>query len=131
MISTRKLNGKMLPTDTPNWQPLIDLAGAYVDDFMWMFEVELEDGRRLHAYKHWWTRRYIHLTLDRRAFAYEYSGEFGSGGPSWYREVDPKQHLELVLPHDQRLIEYQQFLERARQDSNLWPCAPEAHALSS
>jgi hypothetical protein len=37
---------------------------------MWMFEVELSDRRRLHAYKHIDTRRYIHLAADGKAFAY-------------------------------------------------------------
>jgi len=88
----------MLRSDTPVWQPLLDLAP---DHFMWMFEVELEDGRKLHAYKHWWTRRYIHLTLGGRSFAYEYSGRYGSDDPGWYREVDPERQLELILPHGQ------------------------------
>ncbi len=121
----------MLDADEPVWQPLLDLASDHIDDFMWMFAVELEDGRRLEAYKHWWTRRYIHLALDGRAFAYEYSGRFGGGGPSWYREVDPTEHLERVLPKGQQLADYQRLLERARQDSNLRPLPPEGSALSS
>jgi hypothetical protein len=111
------------PSDTPVWEPLLDLAPDHIDDFMWMFEVELEDGQRLHAYKHWWTRRYIHLTLDGRTFVYE--------EPHHYRKADPVWILQLVLPSGQQLVHYHRFLERARQDSNLRPCAPEAHALSN
>ena len=98
---------------------------------MWMFEVELEDGRRVHAYKHWWTRRYLHLSLDGCAFAYIRPGCYSNEDPDWYREVEPEWLLKLVLPSGQQLANYQQFLERARQDSNLRPSAPEADALSS
>jgi hypothetical protein len=42
----------MLRGETPNWKPLLDLEPDHVDDFMWMFEVELDGGARIHAYKH-------------------------------------------------------------------------------
>lgn len=86
MTTTKRLRGEMLSSETSTWQPLLDLVG---EQFMWMFEVELEDGCRLHAYKHRWTRRYIHLTSDGRAFVYE--------EPDSYHEVDPYRMLELVL----------------------------------
>jgi hypothetical protein len=111
------------PADEPVWEPLLGFASNHVGDFMWMFEVELEDGRHLHAYKHWWTRGYIHLTPDGRTFVYE--------EPQYYREVDPIWILQLVLPSGEQLAHYHRFLERARQDSNLRPLAPEASALSS
>ena len=49
---------------------------------MWMFEVELEDGRKLHAYKHWWTRGYIHLTLDGRALPTNTPVSLEAAGPA-------------------------------------------------
>lgn len=58
----RPLAGQMLGTDTPIWEPLLELVPEHIDDFMWMFEVELEDGTKAQAYKHRWTRRYLHLT---------------------------------------------------------------------
>ncbi|MDX6590010.1 MAG: ribonuclease VapC [Solirubrobacterales bacterium] len=67
----------------------MDLAPEHVDDFMWMFEVELDRNHRIHAYKHYWTRRYIHLDHEGRAFAY--------CGDELYQEVDPLNHLDLVL----------------------------------
>jgi hypothetical protein len=42
MIPTKRLNGRMLSADAPTWQPLINLVGELVNDFIWMFEVELE-----------------------------------------------------------------------------------------
>ena len=42
----------------------LDAVGEEVcRDFMWMFEVELSNGKRLQAYKHADTRRYIHSPL--------------------------------------------------------------------
>lgn len=40
-----------------------------------MFEVELESGLRLHAYKHRETRRYLHLDKEGRAFVYIWRDE--------------------------------------------------------
>ncbi len=88
-MKTTEFHGDSIQGDTPNWQPLLELAPEHIDDFMWMFEVELVGGTRLHAYKHWETRRYLHLSLDGRAFVY--------CEPSSYREVDPGWLLDLVL----------------------------------
>ena len=71
----------------PDWQPLIDLLAS---EFMWMHAVPLDDGRTLHAYKHRWTRRYIHLTADGHAFEPE-------GAGAGYREADPFRVLYEAL----------------------------------
>lgn len=118
------------PSDEPKWQPLLDFAPDHIEDFMWMFAVELEDGRRLDAYKHWWTRRYLHLTEKGRAFVYERPDD-DLDDLGCYREANPIWLLQLVLPSGEQLVHYHRFSERARQDSNLRPCAPEAHALSN
>lgn len=70
----------------PEWQPLLNLLAG---DFMWMFAVDLEDGRRIHAYKHSRTRRYIHLDADSNAFVYTDAGR--------YRQFDARKLLEMVL----------------------------------
>lgn len=77
----------------PNWDPLLDLAPDEIGDFMWMFEVELESGLRLHAFKHIETRRYLHLDTEGRAFVYQ--------EPDLYREVEPERILRLVLERRQ------------------------------
>lgn len=70
-MPARKISGQMTQYETPNWDPLLKLLAEYlVADFMWMHEVELKDGTRLHAYKNRETRRYLHLSLDGRAFVY-------------------------------------------------------------
>jgi hypothetical protein len=58
-------------------------------EFMWMFEIATGGDRRLHAYKHAVTRRYLHLDSRSRAFAYV--------GEDRYRRVSLATALELVL----------------------------------
>jgi hypothetical protein len=79
--------GKGTRRDEPIWEPLLELAPEDIDDFMWMGEIELTDGARVQLYKHYWTRRYIHLDLGGRAFVY-LDGDR-------YEEVD----AEWLLPH--------------------------------
>ena len=55
--------------DEPNWQPLLDVAGERITGtFMWMHEEALEDGSRVHAYKHIETRDYLYLSASGDAF---------------------------------------------------------------
>jgi hypothetical protein len=75
--------------DNSNWAPLLELAPDDIGGFMWMFEAGLEDGTPLQAYKHRWTRRYLFLTADGRAF--------DEIRPGRYEEVEPRLLLEVVL----------------------------------
>ena len=86
----------MLDTDTPNWEPLLELAPDHIDDFMWMFEVELGNGDRVQAYKHCVTRRYLHLNSELYGFVY--------GDGSIYYEVYAEDLLDLVLARRSRSI---------------------------
>jgi hypothetical protein len=47
--------------------------------FMWMFEIELRNRTRLHAYKHRFSRCYLHLARDGRCFAFV--------GDGYYRQI--------------------------------------------
>jgi hypothetical protein len=67
---------------------------------MWMFEVELENGLRLHAYKHWETRRYLHLDHGGRAFVYIWNDDLTAEDDGHYEEVDPEWVLKLVLKEE-------------------------------
>ncbi|HEX8066483.1 MAG TPA: hypothetical protein VF520_08150 [Thermoleophilaceae bacterium] len=89
------LTGRTTQARDPDWQPLLDFAPECIDDFMWMFEVETECGLRLQAYKHRWTRGYLHLSHDGRAFVYVEDGR--DGDDALYREVDPLRLLTVVL----------------------------------
>lgn len=46
-----------------------------------MYRVDLEDGSVLEAYKHYWTRRYIHLDARGRAFFWLDRGLYEEGNP--------------------------------------------------
>jgi hypothetical protein len=85
----RTLRGGEMQGDQPNWEPLLELAPEEIDDFMWMFEVELEDGAMVQAYKHWWTRGYVHLDFGGRAFVFTED--------NLYEEVDAEELLAAVL----------------------------------
>ena len=84
------LTGTMVDAHNPDWEPLNTMATDDIrDTFMWMYAVELSDGRRLQAYKHYATRRYVHLDAERRAWAYTRSGH--------YMRVDIADALEQAL----------------------------------
>jgi hypothetical protein len=72
MGKARSLRGKATQGDMPDWTPLVGAVGQRAaGDFMWMFDVELANGRFLQAYKHIDTRRYVHLDGDCGAFVFE------------------------------------------------------------
>lgn len=105
----------MLRVEEPEWEPLLNFAADHVGDFMWMYAVELTDRTRLQAYKHYWTRDYLHLDDEGRAFIY--------AGKQRYEEVNPPWLLRLVLREE---------LERrysVRQ--NVWPEEPLIHFARS
>lgn len=71
------LTGHVSSYDDPEWGPLerflpLELCGP----FMWMDAWTLEDGRRLEAYKHSCTRRYLHLDENGDAWEYLDAGRF-------------------------------------------------------
>jgi hypothetical protein len=85
-----EIRGQATSCRDPNWEPLLRLAPEYVDEFMWMFAVDLEDGTRIHSYEHWETRRYVHLGEDGRAFYYR--------EPDLYCRIGAFHLLRLALP---------------------------------
>lgn len=82
--------GEITSWDEPVWEPLKTLLGIYVEDFMWMFAVKLEDGTRIHGFKHGHTRSYLYLSDDDRTFVYE--------EPNLYREVEAREIVNLAMP---------------------------------
>ncbi|HET9592085.1 MAG TPA: hypothetical protein VFP17_04145 [Solirubrobacterales bacterium] len=98
----------MLTAHEPEWEPLLNFAPDHVGDFMWMYGIQLTDGTRVQAYKHYWNRNYLHLDDEGRAFVYV--------GKQRYEEVNPPWLLHRVLEEE---------LERrysVRQ--NVWPEEP-------
>jgi len=98
----------MLSAGEPEWEPLLNFAPDHVGDFMWMFAVALTDGTRLEAYKHYWTRDYLHLDNEGRAFIY--------AGNDRYEEVNPPWLFTRILG-----VELE---ERYSVRQNVWPAHP-------
>jgi hypothetical protein len=69
-------DGDFINYEQPVWEPLLGLARIYVDEFMWMGEIELDNGTRLQAYKHYWTRRYLYLDGEGSAWFYREDGRY-------------------------------------------------------
>jgi len=90
MLSQQDIAGDFCNHDAPDWQPLYDIVGVQLADwFMWMCEVELSDGCRVHAYRHITTRQHFYLGDDGRAFEYALNCR--------YREIDRRQAIDLVF----------------------------------
>lgn len=105
----RKLRkGRILSAREPEWEPLLNFAPNHVGDFMWMGAIQLTDGTRLQAYKHYWTREYLHLDTEGRAFVY--------AGNDRYEEVNPPWLLTRILG-----VELE---ERYSVRQNVWPEEP-------
>lgn len=83
MPSRKAIRGRVLKVDAPEWEPLLSLAPDHVGDFMWMGTVELVDGTRLQMYKHYWTRDYLHLSEDGRAFVFVPKTRYEEVNPPW------------------------------------------------
>lgn len=105
----------MLRAEEPEWEPLLNFAPDHVVDFMWMYTVELTDRSRLQAYKHYWTRDYLHLDTEGRAFIY--------AGNDRYEEVNPPWLLRRILG-----VELE---ERYSVRQNVWPENPVIHFTRS
>jgi hypothetical protein len=101
--------GSITNWENPDWGPLLGLARIYVDEFMWMGEIELDNGTRLQAYKHFWTRRYIHLDGEGNAWFYREDGRY-------------EQLVTDLVEHFNRVVcwrypgQHQRDIEEARED---------------
>ncbi len=77
MKATAAIRGTVVEFERPQWEPLARIVGHdLVGWFMWMFEIELANESRLHAYKHVTTRRYMHVDATGRAFQYDAAGRY-------------------------------------------------------
>jgi hypothetical protein len=108
-VPRRKLKkGRLLSAREPEWEPLLNFAPDHVVDFMWMGAIQLTDGTRLQAYKHYWTRDYLHLDTEGRAFIY--------AGNDRYEEVNPPWLFTRILG-----VELE---DRYSVRQNVWPEEP-------
>lgn len=77
------IHGTARQYDRPYWAPLELLLGSdeLCAQFMWMFDVELDDGTVLNAYKHRYTRCYFHLDDAACTFYYARDSLYGTIRP--------------------------------------------------
>jgi hypothetical protein len=100
-VPQKPIRGRWLRVDAPEWEPLMSLAPDHVIDFMWMGTVKLVDGTRLQVYKHYWTRRYLHLAEDGRSFVFVPKTRYEEVNPPWLlmrvlgQELDPERRYSV------------------------------------
>ena len=98
MHRTDAIPGTPAQGDNPEWRPLVELLGPDLAGwFMWMYEIELFDASRVHAYKHVATRRYLHLAEDGRAFLYRADAR--------YREIHRQHAIAQAFTGWERLCQ--------------------------
>jgi hypothetical protein len=100
--SRNAIRGRILKVDAPEWEPLLNLAPDHVGDFMWMGTVQLTDGTRLQMYKHYWTRGYLHLSEDGRAFVFVPKTRYEEVNPPWLLMRVLRQRVDSGLRYSVR-----------------------------
>jgi len=73
--------------EEPVWEPLQAVVGSRCREFMFMGQIASESGM-IFSYKHIWTRRY--LDLDREGRAYRYTEE-------GYVSIDREEAIRYVF----------------------------------
>jgi hypothetical protein len=77
MAPQRASRGTVVQAEDPWWSSLEAILGTELAGwFMWMCEVRLDNGRRVDAYKHVTTRRYLHLSAAGSAYRYSVEGRY-------------------------------------------------------
>ena len=91
----KKLRGDTVLPDEPNWDPLERAVAQWLPgQFMAMHEVRITNGRRLCAYKHIDTRRYLHLDAELNAYRY---GHDNRSHRAFYDPISLDEAFALVL----------------------------------
>lgn len=89
--------------DDPSWDVLYAALRpeTLADFFTWMGDVELEDGTRVHVYRHTESRSFLHVTGDGRALIYV-------GGEDRYRFVPIADAvLNAFVPRRDPVVEFE------------------------
>lgn len=116
----------MIQFDEPDWEPLLNVVEQdVVGDFMWMCEVELADGTRIHCYKHRWNRQSLHLSARGEAFYFVWTADdddYDPDEPSRYQPVRLSFMLRQVLgwpawPEERRSRDIEESLRIADEET--------------
>src|SRR4051812_48028900 len=79
MTPQRAIKGTVVQAAHPSWSSLEGVVGTDLAGwFMWMYELRLDDGTRVDAFKHVATRRYLHLSATGWALRYAVDGRYFS-----------------------------------------------------
>lgn len=80
MTTHNLIRGEVEQADDPFWDPLEAAIGKeHAGWFMWMYQIRLENGVEIHAFKHIGNRQYLHIGTDGSLYWFV--------GPSSYLEV--------------------------------------------
>lgn len=117
----RPRGGDVVNVREPVWEPLLEMARRiYLDDFMWMHEVELDNGVRLQVYKHSCTRRYLHLDGEGNAWFFRRDGRYEQLDGDIARHLDRARETRRRLPHQSvPSIELRQIVSESPADPGL------------
>ncbi|MFL5845893.1 MAG: hypothetical protein ACJ762_14490 [Solirubrobacteraceae bacterium] len=93
----KKMRGDVVAGDEPNWDPLERAVAQWLPgQFMATHQIRLTNGRRLYAYKHIETRRYLHIDADLNAYRY---GHDNRSHRAFYDPISLDEAFALVLLH--------------------------------
>jgi hypothetical protein len=77
MAPERAIRATVVQAENPSWTSIEAALGTELSGwFMWMYELRLDDGTRVDAYKHVTTRRYLHLSAAGLALQYGLEGRY-------------------------------------------------------
>ena len=93
--------GTVVQYEDADWEALENVLAYYAcDEFMWMYEVELENGTHIHVYKHGSNRRSLHLSARGEAFTYVWrldDEDYDPEAPGEYQRIQLHRLLAAVL----------------------------------
>ena len=77
MVPEGAIKSTVVQAENPSWASIEAALGTELAGwFMWMYELRLDDGTRVDAYKHVTTRRYLHLSVAGLALRYGVEGRY-------------------------------------------------------
>lgn len=106
MAPERAIRATVVQAEDPSWSSIEAALGTELAGwFMWMYELRLDDGTRVDAYKHITTRRYLHLAAAGLALQYSVEGRYrGVDLASAITTAFEGWHRAAPRPRDVRLV---------------------------
>ncbi len=96
-----EIAGRPTDGDDPNWEPLEKLVGIEeAGDFIWIYEVKLDGGQLVNAYKHIVTDAYLFLAADGTAFDHLGGETYRRRPAKWMADMavrEPFEHRDPMV----------------------------------